>query len=148
MSNYEINPKLKFFNNGALLKTKKAITAQRQPGVTEVDPSMPFDKDEAGPVIIPEGVALLYVENKQFYSSSKELGASMSAWIRAEVVSPLGEKLWITLLRERKTIWDFKTYTGKKQLLEKQIEENFSVLSLPTNIKTIIDSRNTLAAFP
>jgi hypothetical protein len=130
MSNYEITPKLKFFQNGALLKTKKPITAQRHPGVTEIDTNMLFDKDAAGPIVIPTGTALLYVDNKQFYSSSKEFGVAMSAWIRAEVVSPLGERLWVTLLQERKTIWDFKTYTGKKQLLDNQVNENFMVLSV------------------
>lgn len=134
-NNYKITPKLKFFQNGALLKAKQDILANRLPGITEDDPSIPFDKDEAGPITIPAGAALLYVDNEQFYSSSKELGATMSAWIRAEVVSPLGEKLWITLLKERKTIWDFKTYTGKKQILDRQVEEHFEVLALPSNIK-------------
>ena len=136
MSSYELTPKVALFKVGTLLRVKEEVFAQREPGVTAADTSMPYDdcNTENPAIRIKKGTCVLYLDNRQFYSASKEYQAGMSAWIRAEIMTPLGEKCWITLMQERKTIWDFKTYTGKKNLMNEHVSQTFEVLSVPLDL--------------
>lgn len=127
---FEIMPKLKLFNKGTCFVTKHEMLASKKPGVTSSNNLLGFENFDT---IIPKNTVLIFLEDKQFYSPSKELKQPMSAWIRAKVITPLGDMVWITLSCDNKVNWDFKTYNGKKNFVVKEVEESFQVLSLSIN---------------
>ena len=135
MTIYDISPKLKLFHKGTCFKAKHDMIAHNKAGVSSMDKTLGFD-----PVTkeIKKNTVLIFLEDKQFFSPSKELRQPMSAWVRAKVITPLGDIVWITLLCENKSIWDFKTYTNKKNSIVSEINRSFQVISLslesPTDV--------------
>ena len=127
MSTFDIQPKLKLFTKGTCFRTKQELIAHKKAGVTNTDKTLGFDPSI---ITIPKNTVLIYLEDQQFYSPSKELRQPLSAWVRAKVLTPLGEKLWITLYCDNKVSWDFKTYIGKKNSIINEIQKTIEVLSL------------------
>lgn len=134
---YDINPRLKLFSKGACFKLKHQIIMHEHPGVTSSDKALAALGEVTN---IQKGSALIYIEDMQFLSPSKELSQPMSAWVRAKVMIPNGKMGWITLFCENKAIWDFKTYTGKKNHVLSEIKKSFEIISLSLNS----DSKNLI----
>jgi hypothetical protein len=126
----EINPKYKLFGKGTCLKTKHSMIAHDKSGVTKVSDDKTGLEFFSETKTIEKNTALIFMEDKQFFCASKELHQPMSAWVRAKVITPLGDQVWVTLMCETKSIWDFKTYMGKKNHIIKEIERSFKVISV------------------
>jgi len=130
MTSYDIIPKLNLFTKGTCFKTKHNIIATEKPGVTSTDKTLGFGKEIKE---IKKNTVLIFLEDKQFYSPSKELRTPFSAWFRAKVITPLGDIVWITLCCDNKVNWDFKTYNGKKKTVIDQVNKSFQLISLSTS---------------
>lgn len=119
---YFMDPTFPTVRQGALIRTKKRIVGTNAVGVNETNPELEFGEEE---VVVEAGTTCMYVEDTQFYEATKK--HPMSAWIRARLIA--GDKIiYYTLVQERKRLWDFETYRGKKKMIQAAIEEVFEIL--------------------
>lgn len=119
---YNILPKIKFLEVGTLIKTKDEIIGNDAFGVNEDDEDFEFGADQ---VTVPAETVCFFAEDQQFYGTDKQ--TPLSAWIRLRLIA--GEKvIHYTLLCERKRIWDFETFRGKKRKILNALNEQFEVL--------------------
>ena len=125
MNILEVNPKFQILKHGDCLLTRKRISASTKAGVTITDKIFGFDQEFKE---IEKNTALIFLEDRQFYSPSRELRKPMSFWVRAQVISPRGELLWVTLCCDSKVSWDFKTYNNKENTIKTNMEEFFKLI--------------------
>lgn len=120
---YEIFPKIPVPKYGAVYKTRTSLEGTFCP---EVD----FDEDlhKDANLHIPEGTMLFYVEDVQFYSTSKMYRKPMSAWIRMHFITNDKRSLWVTILCSQQRVWDFETFRRRKQMVAEQMNELFELI--------------------
>jgi hypothetical protein len=127
MQIYNLETKFNLFSRGTCFKNKQEIICHTKSGVTKIDKIFGFDPEKK---VIPKNSFLIFVEDRQFYSDSREFNLPFGAWIRGKVIDPKGNIVWITLFYEQKKIWDFETYNGKKNLILKQLNDSYELVSL------------------
>lgn len=119
---YEITPKIKILEDGSLLKTKKWVCGTNAFGVNEDDDEMEYGGET---IDIPPDTICFYSGDRQFIGASKT--TPLSAWVRCKLIAN-GKVIHFTLVCERKRIWDFETFRGKKRIIQEAIDENFEIL--------------------
>lgn len=133
----DVTPRFKLFVKGTCFKTKHDMACQptwdvSKPWSNEGNVNLNFEQN-----MLPKGSVVIFVEDRQFYSPSKELHQPMSAWVRAKVVTSKGEIIWVTISCLNKSIWDYKTYTGKKEYVLEEFKRSFKMIS--TSLDTTED---------